>query len=559
MNLSRKYKTIFIIAIGLLMLQACNSKQVVVNSDKSLQDALTKHQSGVPIIVKDGTYHNFHAQINQSGTEASPLIIKAETPGKVFFTGASTFEINGSYVVFKDFYFKAPLPQNGMDGGKPVINITGDYNRVTNCAFLGCHNRASIASLFQEKEDRMPKYTRIDHCYFADNFGWRLYLDLGKVVPNDDLKYAMNYRIDHNYFSTPFKFGANTGSSMRIGLGPLGYGHCLVDNNLFERQNGEVELIENKSHENVYLFNTFKNCESQMSFRQGKRTIFLKNTFIGTDKNQKCGGLGMWMNDHVVAGNYFSFPYGSYIPFDKKMKPRTDRFPAAVVRFMAGCTNFIEDNKPVGHFAANKISFANNIFYNNSDILLDLSHNYEGMYTRYKEDLGIEVSGSSNHKFDNNIFFSVTRNIKDAFYDIQQKTVANSTWNNNMLSGYQSVEAIANNSFGKIQISSVNGLKIPFSEELIKNKVEIKIDKVTEVEKWLSKIPGVKSVVDLEQIANTFPSETQSNDNNLSGGLRSLSFQDVGPIWLTENPSTFAKDGIMTDKLKTEILNNIQK
>ncbi|QZT35918.1 hypothetical protein K5X82_11500 [Halosquirtibacter xylanolyticus] len=37
-----------------------------------------------------------------------------------------------------------------------------------------------------------------------------------------------------------------------------------------------------------------------------------------------------------------------------------------------------------------------------------------------------------------------------------------------------------------------------------------------------------------------------------------LSFKDVGPIWLKENPSNFAKEGVMTKKLKETILNNIK-
>lgn len=222
-----------------------------------------------------------------------------------------------------------------------MIDIKGSRNRIIQCAFYHCNNKASIASLYQEKTDKMPQYNSIDHCYF----------------------------------STPFKLTANTGSAMRIGFGQLGYGRCLVDNNLLERQDGEVELIENKSHENVYIHNTFRNYQAQMSFRQGHSTIFLHNILEATDANHFYGEFGMWMDKHIVAGNYFSFHNGSYVPMNKEMRQRLDRLPASVVRFTCGYKDFIQKDKSYAtHLAAQNSIFANNTFFDCKDEPFDLSY-----------------------------------------------------------------------------------------------------------------------------------------------------------------------------------------
>ncbi|TKG97141.1 hypothetical protein EYV94_01570 [Puteibacter caeruleilacunae] len=531
-------------AIAFIVLNGCSkvSSKIVVGSESELKQIITTSDVDT-VYIKNGQYSQFKIEITKSGTKTNPLVIAAETPGEVIFDDNTCIVVSGNHVELSGIFFKDGLEANGMDGGQPVIDIKGDYCRVTECAFFQCHNRACIASLYQKEEDRMPQYTRIDHCYFADNFGWRLYLDLGQRVPGDDLKYAMYYRVDHCYFSTPFKLGANTGSAMRIGLGQLGYGRCVIDNNLFERQNGEVELIENKSHENVYLFNTFKNCESQMSFRQGHQTVFLHNHFIGDDPDRKCGGLGMWMDRHVVAGNYFSFPYGSYVPLNSNMKQREDRFPPAVIRFNSGCKNFIEDGNPVGHMAAQHITFANNFIYNSPDYAIDFSHNYDGMYERYFQAVGYETSGSFENKIYNNTFVRNEDAKVEMFYDKVSSGVTSGEWKNNRMKGY---------------LNSSGGRNMLSIEETQKDKETVKISNVEVFQAWMCKTPGLTEQIDLEKLANSAVASIKTEGQiQVVMHTQPQSFSGVGPEWLQENPSEFAKYGKYTKELEQEIRKNI--
>ncbi|MDC1106541.1 chondroitinase-B domain-containing protein [Prolixibacteraceae bacterium] len=495
------------------------------------------------IYIKDGVYADLSLTISQSGNTKQNLVIKADNAGKVKVTGRSKVSIKGSYVVLSGIFFETPITASANDKLGAVIDIFGDHNRITECTFFRCHNRASISSLYIKEEDRMPKYHRIDHCYFADNFGWRLYLDLGQRVPSDDFKYAMYHRIDHNYFSTPYKFGANTGSSMRIGLGQYGYGRCMIDNNLFERQNGEAELIENKSHQNIYIHNTFKNCESNMSFRQGHQAIFLQNYLFATDPKRRCGGLSMWMDRHIVAGNYFSFPYGSFVRLDKKMNIKTNELPASVVRFNSGCKNFMENGNPVGHYAANHVTFINNLMYNNKDYLFDFSFGYAHMKERYEQKTGIEVAGASNSLIKNNHFEKKCGDKETLFIDKSNKHSQTFQFVENVFEAYDGT-SVANNP--------------PLKDEL---KAE---DDILKVKEWMPNIASLhERSFGLVMLMNNCVAQVKRIDGQKNeikfNKFNPLTFNEVGPKWLKENPSTFAQDGVMTETLKAEILKNINR
>ena len=54
--------------------------------------------------------------------------------------------------------------------------------------------------------------------------------------------------------------------------------HCVVSENLFEKCNGEIEIISNKSCENTFLY-----CSGCLTLRHGNRCEVKDNVFIGGD------------------------------------------------------------------------------------------------------------------------------------------------------------------------------------------------------------------------------------------------------------------------------------
>ncbi len=90
----------------------------------------------------------------------------------------------------------------------------------------------------------------------------------------------------------------------------VGYSHqsmtnsgTVVERNLFERCDGEIEIISNKSCENVYRFNTFRDCAGMLTLRHGNRCVVEGNFFLGQHKRGS-GGIRIIGEDHVVINNY---------------------------------------------------------------------------------------------------------------------------------------------------------------------------------------------------------------------------------------------------------------
>ena len=382
-----------------------------------------------------------------------------------------------------------------------------------------------IQSTFLPYRTEFPhKFASVDACIVKDNKS--VFTDT-----SDDLKYAMYHRIDHCYFSTPFKLTANTGSAMRIGLGQLGYGRCLIDNNLFERQDGEVELIENKSHENVYIHNTFRNCQAQMSFRQGHSTIFLHNIMEATYTKYFYGGLGMWMDEHIVAGNYFSFPNGSYVPLDKKMKQRQDRLPASVVRFTCGYKDFIQKDKSYAtHLSAQNSIFANNTFFDCKDEPFDLS--YEE--SKLPQMNGYPASRPYGNTIKNNTFAYTGKKADRIYANPNDEDFKLNTIENNIVYTKENISENPNTIF------------------------TIRHKSLETVSKWMDKIFGHLRY-DINKLANSRIAEIKEENGNIKTVLnhQPAKFEEVGPLWLKENPRKFAIDGEYTEKLLREIKRNI--
>mgnify|MGYP002384435643 CR=1 FL=1 len=93
---------------------------------------------------------------------------------------------------------------------------------------------------------------------------------------------------------------------LRFGLSTLGLsvGAGIVEHNLFERCNGENELISNKSSGNIYRYNTLLDSPgAQLSLRHGNDCIVLGNILRNTE------GIRILGDRHKVLSNYLEKNY----------------------------------------------------------------------------------------------------------------------------------------------------------------------------------------------------------------------------------------------------------
>ena len=78
-----------------------------------------------------------------------------------------------------------------------------------------------------------------------------------------------------------------------------------VSNNLFEKCNGEVEIISSKSNFNQFKKNIFFECEGSLVLRHGNYANVESNIFIGNDNSKFIGGIRIINTGHWVTNNYF--------------------------------------------------------------------------------------------------------------------------------------------------------------------------------------------------------------------------------------------------------------
>ncbi|MDB5084078.1 MAG: hypothetical protein JWN30_964, partial [Bacilli bacterium] len=120
-------------------------------------------------------------------------------------------------------------------------------------------------------------------------------------------------QIDHNYFVDIPAYGINGLEIIQVmGIGSdgepgiAGGEHVVIEENLFERADGECEeIISLKSNHDIVRNNTFKDSIGGLVIRSGHNTVVEGNSFIGGNVGGT-KGIRITGEDNVVSGNYLS-------------------------------------------------------------------------------------------------------------------------------------------------------------------------------------------------------------------------------------------------------------
>ncbi|MCX7015451.1 MAG: polysaccharide lyase 6 family protein [Candidatus Sumerlaeota bacterium] len=285
------------IALTLFVAQDSFATEATVASAEEVAKAMKSAQPGDTLVMKDGEWKDQTVVFEGKGAEGKPIALRAQTPGKVILCGQSNLRINGSYLVVQGLRFT----NGGLSEGS-VIQVgseeIGDHCRVTDCAIVD-YNPPSI----DERSHWVSLYgndNRVDHCRFSGktNSGVTLVVWLQKDKP-------AGHRIDHNYFGRRPRGDGNGFETIRVGTGNVSMtaAHVVVEYNLFEECDGEMEMVSNKSCENVYRYNTFRKCSGCLTLRQGKRCV-VDGNFILAGGKERAGGIRVIDEDHIIVNNY---------------------------------------------------------------------------------------------------------------------------------------------------------------------------------------------------------------------------------------------------------------
>ncbi|PAP75884.1 chondroitinase-B domain-containing protein [Rubrivirga marina] len=286
------------------LLPAAGAQTTVrVATAAELDAAIAGAGPGTEIVMADGEWSDVRIRLVGTGTAEAPITLRAETPGGVVVRGASDLWLAGEHLVVDGLHFR-----DGAAPGDAVIQFAvsddslANHSRVTNCVIEGYNQpQRDQTDLWVRFRGR---HNQLDRCYLAgkSNRGPTIRVDL-EGTPS-----AFNYhRITNNHFGPRPPKGGPSAETLQIGDSStsMSPSHTLVEDNLFDRCDGEVEVISSKSNFNEFRGNVFYHSEGSLVTRHGAYVTVDGNVFIGDGANPYFGGVRLIGTGHRVTNNYF--------------------------------------------------------------------------------------------------------------------------------------------------------------------------------------------------------------------------------------------------------------
>jgi len=271
----------------------------IVSSQEEFNDAEKLATVGDIIEWKNGIYSDIFMDIDPSG-----VIVRAQTPGEVIFTGASRTIIDGSDVTFVGFQYvggniivegststqdQTIITVDGSNVNISQLNFSAytcwkylrirDSSQYTNVSYCNFENRINYAdqNIFQiDVAADQPGYHNVSYCSFK-NFGGD---PLNETNGDDGVE--------------PIRVGSSS-QSLRSSRTTIEY--CY-----FTSCNGDDEIISGKATDCVYRYNTLEANNGEIVLRHGNKGVVYGNFFI----NNEAGVRVREGSDHIIFNNYFS-------------------------------------------------------------------------------------------------------------------------------------------------------------------------------------------------------------------------------------------------------------
>jgi len=280
-----------------------NAKAYLVDSPEYFQRVQSQLQPGDKVILKNGVWQNFEADFYAKGTKDAPIWLTVQEKGKVVLSGQSFLRIGGEHLVVSGLVFK-----NGYTPIKSVLSYRINSKKLANHVRVTELVIDNYSNPDRHETDYWValygKHNRLDHSFLAGKRNRGVTLAVRLNSPQSQENY---HRIDHNYFGHRPELGSNGGETLRIGTShySMSSSFTTVENNIFDRCNGEVEIISVKSGHNRLLNNTFLESRGTLTLRHGNHNLIQGNVFLGNNV-PNTGGVRVINESQEVTGNLFS-------------------------------------------------------------------------------------------------------------------------------------------------------------------------------------------------------------------------------------------------------------
>ncbi len=275
--------------------------EIPIADAAALNAAMKKVGPGDVLVLKAGEWRDAKLKIKAEGTKDKPVTLRAATPGGTILTGDSNLKVSGHHVVVEGLWFRDP----GQASGEVIELRTNSKEPAYDCVVRGCAvtSTAPVTGMEGKTSRFCSIYgtgNTVENCHFEGKTtgGTTLVVWLAEGA-------EAKHTIRSNYFGPRPRLGENGGETIRLGDSSTAHlnGHCEVTGNLFERCNGEVEIISVKSNENHIAGNTFLECEGAVTLRHSHRSVVENNLFLGNHK-KSTGGIRIIGEDHKVINNW---------------------------------------------------------------------------------------------------------------------------------------------------------------------------------------------------------------------------------------------------------------
>ncbi len=298
LKIAVKLSAVFITILFASQLSAATYK---VKNQAAYAKAAAKLKAGDTIVLRNGVWNDFEILFEGVGTEEQPIQLQAQTKGKVILSGNSNLRLAGEHLIVSGLVFKnGHTPTSSVIAFRKNKSELANYSRVTEVVIDSYNNPERF-----ENENWVMMYgrhNRFDHNHLEGKSTKGVTMAVRLNTEDSQQNY---HKIDHNYFGPRQILGSNGGETLRIGTShySLTDSFTLVENNYFDRCDGELEIISSKSGKNKFVGNVFFESRGTLTMRHGNDTLIEKNVFFGNGVDHT-GGIRVINKRQTVRNNY---------------------------------------------------------------------------------------------------------------------------------------------------------------------------------------------------------------------------------------------------------------
>ena len=478
----RRFATAAAVTAALYGSHRLPAADFLVHNAAEISTAVGQSQPGDTITMADGNWTNQNITFNDTGTAAKPITLRAQTPGRVLLNGTSKISIGGDYTVVDGLRF-----QDGTlaSGNIIALSSSSSFSRVTNCALID-YDKAVTTGYHWFHVD--GSHNRIDHNFFKGHVNDGVTLELNPSA-------GSQHQVDHNQFVDRPTGSGNGFETIRIGTSGIQTrsAQALIESNLFERCDGELEIISNKTSNNIIRNNTIRASDGTITLRHGQGSTVEGNFFIGQNKSGS-GGIRVIGPNHIVQNNYFQ------------------DLDTNALSITTGYSDWDVNTTATGYEPVNNVLIAHNTIVNVTDQIVtrDAGYTSDPTSTRNVRPANVTMA--------NNLMYSTSETL------IQGTEGSNWTWAGNIAFG---------TTVGKSGTGIINS-----NPNMVKDAYGVYRPAAgSPAINGAAPIGGLWTAptLDMDGQTRTAPNDIGADETNGAGAIvsRPLYGGDVGPSWLT--------------------------